>query len=127
MLREIRCVRQVPGEPFRRWFRSEAIDLFVWFGKAGEVVGLRFCYEDGGKEGAVSWWEGGSVEHRGIDDGERGPGCFKQTPILAGNAGLLDERVVRLFATESEQMDGELAMLVGAKLRESARGPVRTH
>ena len=44
-LREIVDVRQVPGEPKRRWFSSDDIDLIVWLDDSGAPVSFQLCYD----------------------------------------------------------------------------------
>jgi len=39
MLREIRDVRQVSGEPMRRWFSDEDFDLIVWLDPEDRIIG----------------------------------------------------------------------------------------
>jgi hypothetical protein len=42
MLSEIPEARQIRGEPRRRWFTSESMDLYVWVGTLGRHPGGPF-------------------------------------------------------------------------------------
>ena len=44
-LSEVRNCRQVRGEPRRRWFGSEQMDLIVWCDDTGAPIGFQLCYD----------------------------------------------------------------------------------
>jgi hypothetical protein len=45
MLKEVRDVRQVPGDARRRVFFAEDLDLTVWFDRDDAVMGFELCYD----------------------------------------------------------------------------------
>lgn len=45
MLREIRNVKQIPGQGPRRWFNDEHFDLFVWYDTGGRLIGFQLCFD----------------------------------------------------------------------------------
>ncbi|MDQ1522732.1 MAG: hypothetical protein QOE47_656 [Pyrinomonadaceae bacterium] len=45
MLREIRNVKQIPGQGARRWFSDERLDLFVWYDAAERILGFQLCFD----------------------------------------------------------------------------------
>lgn len=45
MLREIRNVKQIPGQGARRWFNDEHLDLFVWYDADGRILGFQLCFD----------------------------------------------------------------------------------
>jgi hypothetical protein len=55
VLRQIGDVRQVPGEPTRRWFSDENFDLIVCFAPENEVIGFQLCYDKEIEQKALSW------------------------------------------------------------------------
>jgi len=55
VFREISGVKQTPGEPFRRWFSCESMDLFVWTNDSDEVVSYQLSYDKPHPEKALSW------------------------------------------------------------------------
>ncbi|MFW5812247.1 MAG: hypothetical protein ACOCWS_04610, partial [Alkalispirochaetaceae bacterium] len=67
MLSEIKPVRQVPGEGFRRWFTDEEMDLIVWYdGEDQEQIeGFQLCYDKEVLERALTWRpEAGFTHHK---------------------------------------------------------------
>jgi hypothetical protein len=58
MLREIRNVKQIPGQGPRRWFNDEHFDLFVWYDTGGRLVGFQLCFDkDTRAERALTYTE----------------------------------------------------------------------
>lgn len=45
MLREIRNIKQIPGQGARRWFSDEQLDLFVWYETGGRILGFQLCFD----------------------------------------------------------------------------------
>ena len=54
MLAEVEHVRQRAGEPRRRWFASDDLDLIVWLDEADRFVGFQLCYDKGRSERALT-------------------------------------------------------------------------
>ena len=96
MLRELADVRQIPGEPRRRWFADDYFDLIVWFNKKGESIGFQLCYDLPGEERALTWHKNTGFSHRRVDDGER-QRPYKATPILVADGSFDDAAVSELF------------------------------
>jgi len=44
MLKEIKSVRQIPGEAFRRWFQDKYFDLIVHYNPKKEITAFELCY-----------------------------------------------------------------------------------
>jgi hypothetical protein len=82
MLREISDVRQIPGDPRRRWFSDDAFDLIVWESRAGGIAGFQLCYDNGGDQRALTWAPEAGLRHCAVDTGESRPGKPKSVPIL---------------------------------------------
>src|SRR5690242_6752512 len=82
MLMEFQNVRQVPGEPRRRWFTSEDVDLVVWCDESGCAIAFQLCYDKARSERALTWKPDCGFSHRAVDDGEGSRGKYKATPIL---------------------------------------------
>ena len=81
MLREMRDVRQVPGDRFRRWFTDEALEVVVWYETDGSIYGFQICYDPEGMSRALMWTRGRGFSHAELDDGEDKPSS-NRTPIL---------------------------------------------
>jgi len=117
MLREVRSTRQIPGEPFRRWYTDEDTDLIAWLEKS-RIVGFQLAVPGGTKPNVVTWHEGHGLSVSSLDDGEGRPGRPKGTPVLVAGNAIDSAGVLRHFGTVSAELPGELAELVEQKLGE---------
>ena len=119
MLKESINIRQIDGEPKRRWFSSDYFDLIVWFDN-DHITGFQLCYEMQRPQKALTWKEISGYSHDNIDDGESRTGKYKATPILVAN-GLFDKnRIARTIQEESSKIDGEIADFVYNKILDYA-------
>lgn len=76
----------------RRWFASEAADLYIWQDKKGGIEGFEYCYRIRAAEFSLRWRSESGFEHARVDDGEPSP--FKNnTPVtlsfMAPNWGVV--------------------------------------
>lgn len=122
MMREVRKVRQVEGEPRRRWFTDEFFDLIVWFSPSGEIVGFQLSYDKFRQERALTWRPGEGFGHDGVDDGEDRPGKLKATPILVADGAFDATGIAERFSRESGDLPVEVVAFILAKLRDYPRG-----
>jgi hypothetical protein len=120
MLREIRNVRQVPGELRRRWFTSDSMDLIVWIDDDEGPAQLQLCYDKGRRrlERALTWKRDAGYTHTAIDDGEAGNGRYKSTPILMVDGDFNSERVATLLSRDGADLPGDILDFVKAKINE---------
>lgn len=127
-LREIRNVRQVPGERRRRWFTSEAMDLIVWIDETWAPVAFQLCYDKGPNERALTFSADGALTHEAVDDGEASARPYKATPILTSGGSFDPVRVKRLFDEASRSLPKPILALVNATLaaNEGVRGAGQT-
>ena len=120
-LAELRRVRQVPGEPRRRWFSSEEEDLIVWYADDGGIFGFQFCYDRSGLERAVTWKVDGRIDHEVVDAGEPVGLAHKRAPVL--RPALRDgHSLAARFRAVAHDLPAELAAFVGARLSGAPRG-----
>ena len=118
MLRETPDVRQIPGEPPRRWFEDEFFDLIVWLEPDGSVWGFQLCYDRGYNPRALTWTKAKGYTHDGIDDGEAGGRLCKSSPILVQD-GLFDTKsIYPRFKQESALLPKEIRKTVSEKIKE---------
>lgn len=89
MLKEAKNVRQIEGEPRRRWFEDEYFDLIVWLDKDGSLWGFQLCYDRERKPRALTWTKKYGYKHTGIDTGEHIWGTSQNAPVLVED-GLFD-------------------------------------
>lgn len=116
VLREIRNVRQVPGERRRRWFTSEAMDLIVWIDETWAPVGFQLCYDKGVHERALTFSADGDLSHATVDDGEATSRPLKSTPVLTSGGYYDPARVKRLFDEASQGLPKPILAFVNATL-----------
>jgi hypothetical protein len=121
MLKESARVRQISGEPRRRWFSSPTLDLYVWSDEAGAAVGFQLCYGLGSDERALTWTAPDVFSHASIDDGEGRSFRHKGTPIMRSGRGFDAGAVAALFAAENAELPHGIAELVSAKIAEYGR------
>ena len=119
-LMEFGNVRQIPGEPQRRWFTCEGVELVVWCDESDGPIGFQLCYKDGGSEYALTWKPDCGFSHKRIDDGEERPAKHKATPILTADVPASSKTISERFAQVSAGLPVEFAEFVGKQLRECA-------
>lgn len=118
MFTEIKNVRQIKGEPKRRWFSDEDLELIVWLGRGNSIIGFQLCYEINGKPKALTWQAHDGFLHSGIDDGESRPGYYKATPILIPDGTFDKESIGRRFAASGGNLPDGIADFVVGKIME---------
>ena len=96
MLTEIKNIKQVTGEPVKRWFHSEQMDLFIWY-ENNQIISFQLCYDKENKEKAISWHKDKGLQHQKVDDGENRPGHYKATPILVENGSYELSSIIEKF------------------------------
>ena len=115
MLREISAVRQIQGEPHRRWFTDEHFDLVIW-DEESHIVGFQLCYDKTQGERAVTWKEGSGFSHNAVDSGEDRPGRYKASPILTADGSFDAGTVASQFLGHSGNLDGGSCEFIYTKL-----------
>ncbi len=113
MLTEIKDVRQIPEEGFRRWFRDDEFDLIVFYpsSDSNEIIAFQLCYRKDGQERVLTWRRRGGHSHNRIDDGEV---TFhnKMTPILVADGVFHKEEVLQRFRSASHHLDRNLVRFI---------------
>lgn len=117
MLREIKWVSQVEGEPLRRWFASHNLDLIVWQDDSA-VVGFQLCYDKVYQERVLIWQSTSGYSHTLVDSGECRPGRHKAAPILIPGGNFDPNQVAREFVEKSAAIEPEIFDFVYSKLLE---------
>lgn len=117
MLREMKWVSQVEGEPLRRWFADYDLDLIIWQDDAS-VVGFQLCYDKSQQERALSWQPTEGFRHSWVDSGEIRPGRHKPAPVLVRGGSFDVRQVARKFLDKSLALEREIAEFVYGKLME---------
>jgi hypothetical protein len=124
LLREVREVRQVPGEFRRRWFSSHEMDLIVWYDEADHPAGFQICYDLVQNEHALTWKPESGFRHHAVDGGDdaRAAGFYKGTPVLVANGAVDFERIRVLFAQANANLPGDITEFVNGRLLEEPAG-----
>ncbi len=116
MLREARNVRQIAGEPRRRWFTDDYFDLIIWLEPDGSVWGFQLCYDLQYCSRALTWTKKNGYRHSGVDDGENS-GAHKASPVLVAD-GLFDPApMAKKFEEAAAGMPRGLADFVLRKIK----------
>jgi diadenosine tetraphosphate (Ap4A) HIT family hydrolase len=107
-LREIHEVRQIAGEPRRRWFTSRDMDLVVWLTDTDDICGFQICSDEPGGPYALTWDRGRGSFHARVDDGENVPGRHKATPILIPTSDIDRSALLRRFRAANRDVDARI-------------------
>jgi hypothetical protein len=118
LLKEVMSVRQIAGEPRRRWLTFAQLDLIVWCDAAGAPAAFQLCYDKPHSERAITWTPEIGFLHTAVDDGEGLAPRYKGTPILTASERVDAERVRALFAAASRDLPRDVVDFVTGKLRE---------
>lgn len=117
MLREDKKVRQVNGEPPRRWFSDDYFDLIVWNDEVGDVFAFQLCYDRLGDEHALVWHAERGYSHYRVDQGEIGS-LRKATPMMMAD-GLVDMDKLRIrFVDASTQLEPDMIQVLLSRFDE---------
>ncbi|MBI2206988.1 MAG: hypothetical protein HYU41_24405 [Candidatus Rokubacteria bacterium] len=115
-LTEVQDVRQVPGEPRRRWFESPDFDLVVWWDASGAPEAFQLCYDKTGAEHALTWHPGSGTEHAAVDTGDRVGLGHKRAPTLVADGHVDLDRVRQRFIEASGRVPPDIVAFVCAQL-----------
>ncbi len=119
MLVEIRQTMQRPGEPLRRWFTDERMDLITWT-EEDQIVGFQLTYDKPRNEKVLSWNKETGFLHAGIDDGDR-PGRHKGSPLMVMDGIFEFWRILGDFESRAEHMDPSVAEFVSDRIKRFAQ------
>ena len=115
MLKEFMDVRQVNGEPKRRWFSDDFFDLIVWSDESGVITGFQLCYDKENRSRALTWTNKGYLHH-GVSEGEDWIGKPKATPILVPDGAFDKAGIADVFVKASADIDQQVSQFVLEKL-----------
>ncbi len=104
MLREVLKVKQIAGEPRRRWFSSPSLDLFLWYDEDDRLIQFQICYDKGPNEHALTWHFQRGLAHHSVDDGENRPFHMKSTPVMTSDGEFDADKISALF----EELAGDV-------------------
>ena len=115
---EMRDVRQVPNDYFRRWFYDDNFDLVAWYQPDGSLHGFQLSYDKTGHEKALTWYCDRGLSHHRVDSGEASP-LENRTPILIEEDGRFGmAKVLADFENSTAGLPPELRTVVLQKISE---------
>lgn len=119
MLTEFKDVRQRPEEGFRRWFSDAVFDVILWYDReGGEIRGFQLCYDKRHEERAFTKKKESRIlrSHRYVSNGPNFDGANKMTSVLKGDAGKVDEVVLRSLMEEAGDLGPEIATMIVSEI-----------
>ena len=111
-MQEYAGVRQIPGEPRRRWFGSKEFDLIVRVSDSQEFIDFELCYDKHHDEHSLTWSKTAGFSHMAVDDGEAIMGRYKQTPILVPDGAFDIRRIHAAFLKASRSLPQDVTRFV---------------
>jgi len=113
-LSEVREVRQIRGEGFRRWFRNDNMELVVWY--ADDIVGFQLCYDvSRSSERAMTWTFKSGYRHNRVDNG--GPAHSLMTPILVSDGHFDSLSIANQFLEAAVNLEKVLKDFIYNKIK----------
>jgi hypothetical protein len=123
LLKEYKLTRQIAGEPKRRWFSTDDLDLIVWLNEKEQPFAFQFCYDKRTREHAITWEAGHGFEHSAIDAGEGNALQHKGSPTLIAAGPFDHERVERVFLDSGAELPEPIHRMVAAALKAYPQSP----
>jgi hypothetical protein len=118
MLKEHDNVRQIEGEPRRRWFSDDYIDLVVWSDDDGLPIGFQLCYDKYRNERALTWHQDRGWRHDRVSDGEDRFGSPKQSPVLVADGVCDYTALMQSIGSRCSEIEAEVVQFVLQKIAE---------
>lgn len=116
-LTELKNVKQIAGEPRRRWFASADMDLIVWYGDDDSLTGFELCYDKNSSEHAFIWRSGSGYAHMAVDDGEQKSVLnHKETPILIADGHIDANHIYDVFSGSCKNLPVATVAFVKQKI-----------
>jgi len=128
MLHEKQNVRQIPGEPLRRWFADDYFELIVWFSPSQEIEAFELSYEVQGDWQAIKWSPLKGCHHYQIDAGEGRAYKPQAVPTLQldSNFSKAEMRAIyQKFQAASQGIDSDIARFVAQQILRYDPHPVK--
>ena len=116
MLKENISVRQITGEPRRRWFENRDFDLIIWFDDSEAIIGFELCYHKLTDEHALRWDRESGYQHYRIDDGEGGVRKHKASPVSTGGKPFDRHQIALHFEAAKTGLESHLFLFVYEKI-----------
>lgn len=109
-LTEFIGTRQIEGEPKRRWFSSDSLDLIVWSNEENLPFKFQLCYDTDRQEHALTWEAGRGFDHSSVESGKTSGG--PASPILLAAGAFDRDRVRKTFSQSNCELEAQINALV---------------
>ncbi len=117
MMKEAINVRQIKGEPRRRWFSDDYFELIVWY-HSDDIWGFQLCYDMIKKPRALTWTKDSGFSHNAIDDGDDPSLGHKKSPVLTAGGVFERSRAEPQFDERGKNLPVEIRLFVQSRLYE---------
>ncbi len=105
-------VRQIPGEPRRRWFHDDFFDLIVWSNQDTNILGFQLCYDIARDQRALTWRNDSGFSHNRVNAGKDILYRHKMPPVLIFDGIFNRETIIQRFKRESTMINKTVASFV---------------
>ena len=116
MLRKVLKVKQIAGEPRRRWFASPTLDLFLWYDENDNLIQFQICYDKGPNEHALTWHYQRGLVHYAVDDGENRVFHMISTPIMTNEEEFDAEKISASFEKLAGDVEHKIVQFVLSRI-----------
>ena len=113
-LREVSKIAQPDKHLSKRWFTSQAADLFIWHNGV-RFSRFEFCYNKHRSEYSLRWKLGAGFSHAKVDDGE-GVAASKSSPILIACEKIDSDYIFQVFKKLSGKVDMPVRFFIMRRL-----------
>ncbi len=116
MLKEARNVPQIVGDPRRRWFWNNYLDLVVWFDDSDEIIGFQLYYDRHGDQTALTWKEPFGYSQDNFEVREDAMGMYKAGCFAGFTEVFEKEKIADVLRKESCAVDKRIVDFVHKKI-----------
>lgn len=117
MLKEIKFVKQNPGEKNRRWFTDDYWDLYIWMEENGDPAGFQLCYNKLDGEHALTWFRDKASYHSEVDNSSHDSQAGNlESPLIVPDGVMENKTVAERFWKDSSLLEEKLRTFIYQKI-----------
>lgn len=116
MLKEATNVTQIDGDPRRRWFWNNYLDLVVWFDDMDEIIGFQLYYDRHGDQAGLTWKEPSGYSQDNFEVREDPAGTYKPEAVIGFESMVRKEKIAEVFRKESLTVDKRIVDFIQKKI-----------